>query len=233
MAATDPEGVTDRPSIGTPIVVASLQEEVYQRLRRAIQEGTLPRESVTGLRQLAADLGVSTMPVREAVRRLEAEGLLTFGRRSGIRVVRLSAAELSDIAEMRVRLETLAIERALPNIHKEALRELRSLITKMDSTTDPSDWLTHNYEFHKSILACANSPRLYNTIETLWVSVEPYLRRYAHNEAALVTANAEHRDLLDAIERQDQSAAEYLVAEHIRRVERLLLRPSTGESAAD
>lgn len=207
----------------SPINVPSLQEEVYKRLRTAIQEGTLQGDTTSGLRQLANALGVSTMPVREAVRRLEAEGLLSFSRRGGIRIASLSASEFSEIADMRVRLETLAIARAMSHVTPELVFDLRDYVSRMASTNDPSEWLTLNYQFHRSILSSARSPRLFSTIETLWVSMEPYLRRYAHGEAGLEVANAEHGNLIDALETRDVPMAERIVSAHIRRVEHLLV----------
>lgn len=224
----------DREMVGKtlmarPISLPSLQEEVYKRLRTAIQEGVLRADTTTGLRQLAENLGVSTMPVREAVRRLEAEGLLSFSRRDGIRVTSLSAAEFSVIVEMRIRLETLAIVRAIPQVTPGLIIDLRTRIAEMDATREPSEWLTLNYQFHRSILVCADSPRLFSMIEALWVSMEPYLRRYAHG---FDVANAEHRDLVDAIERSDSTAAEQAVIAHIRRVERLLLSAVSANTEA-
>ena len=97
-----------------PVDSPSLQEVVYRRLREAIESGELDEvggDQRFALRDIARQMEVSTTPVREALRRLEAEGLVTSKRGSGVYVNQLTASDVSEIAEIRVRLETLAVER--------------------------------------------------------------------------------------------------------------------------
>lgn len=217
--------VSAMPEIG-PISAPSLQELVYQRLRNAIEAGELQGRddaSGIGLQDLARAMGVSTTPVREAVRRLEAEGLVALDRGAGVRVQRLSARDLQEFAEIRLRLETLALERAIDLATDAELDGIEAILTELDQTTDPQAWREGNLRLHMALYAPADYPRVLSTIRTIWVAVEPYLRLYSRTSANLDAAQAEHHALLEAVRRRDKEAAVTLLSAHIRRSRRALL----------
>jgi DNA-binding GntR family transcriptional regulator len=214
-----------------PLVTQSLQEAVYARLRAMIRSGELQeRTNDRGLRllELAGYLGVSTMPIREAVRRLEAEGLVTFSRNGGIHVVRLSRNSFSEIAEMRVRLETLVMDRALPLIRDPDLDRAAEFLAQMDRPLPPGDWREANLAFHRALYAPADYPRVVATVENLWTAVEPYMRIYTGHASHLTGAQEDHRALLAAVRGHEPRKALSIVEAHIRRSATLLLSDPDG-----
>jgi DNA-binding GntR family transcriptional regulator len=219
-----------------PISAPSLQELAYQRLRDAIEAGELQsREDSSGIgvRDLARLLDVSTTPVREALRRLQAEGLVVVSRRGGVRVLRLSAKDLQEIAELRVRLETLALERAIDIANEPQLDALAALVAKLDAATDPDDWREANLRFHMALYAAADYPRVLSAIRTIWVAVEPYQNVYTRNERNMREAQDEHRALLEAVGRRDKEAALMALTAHIRRAQQAFLAdPALSDPAS-
>jgi DNA-binding GntR family transcriptional regulator len=212
------------------ITVPSLQQAVYARLKAAIRDGELQRDSQPNgiaLKELAYALGVSTMPVREAVRRLEAEGLVAFGRSTGVRIQHLSAEDFSETADMRIRLESLAFEKAFDKITKGDLEELSRLIALMKRCQNGSEWLRLNREFHSLISSRSGYPRLLTVIENLWTATEPYLRNYIADMRNLHDADRDHEEMLASIQGRDLEGGLVTVEHHIRRVEHLLLHGDT------
>lgn len=210
----------------SPISAPSLQELAYQRLRDAIEAGELQgREDAGGIgvQELARMMGVSTTPVREAIRRLEAEGLVVLDRGSGVRVRELSPADLEEFAELRLRLETLALDRAIDLASKADLGEVEGIVAELDRTTDAREWREANLRLHMTLYAIADYPRVFNTIRTIWVAVEPYFRLYSRTPGNLLTAQVEHHAILEAVRRRDKEAAVAILAAHIRRSRQALL----------
>jgi len=214
------------PDLIGPITAPSLQELVYQRLRSAIEAGELHSHddsSGIGLLELARLLGVSTTPVREAVRRLEAEGLVVLDRGAGVRVQRLSAGDLQEFAEIRLRLETLALERAIDLASQADLDKAAAITAELDVTTDARAWREANLRLHMALYSPADYPRVLSTIRTIWVAVEPYFRLYSRTGDNLIAAQVEHHELLGAVRRRDKEAAVAVLSAHIRRSRRALL----------
>ena len=186
--------------------------------------------------EVAQRLGVSTMPVREAVRRLEAEGLVTFDRRNGIQPSLLSPLEFEEITELRVRLETLAFERAMAHVERVDRERLDRLLEEMQHAEDRREWRSLNYEFHDTLYASGDYPRLLKMIATLRIPVEPYLRLYTSDPPDLHGAQTrdrllfdDHRYLVDALDRRDLTEGLRLVEQHIRRFRSLASQPPAGE----
>jgi DNA-binding GntR family transcriptional regulator len=214
------------PDLISPISAPSLQELVYQRLRNAIEAGELPSRddsSGIGLKELARMLRVSTTPVREAIRRLEAEGLVELDRAAGVRVLRLSVRELLEFTEIRLRLETLAVERAIELATQSDIDTAAELLAELDGTADPETWREANLRFHMALYSPSNYPRVLSTIRTTWVAIEPYIRLYSRTAHHLVAAQSEHHALLDAFRSRNPEAAVAMLVAHISRSRRALL----------
>lgn len=205
LAATEdlPPATVDRESI---------PEIVYQTLRRDIAHGRY-KPGVLRIRPLAERFGVSATPIREALRRLEAEGLVTLHNRR-IMVKAVSEEELREIFAIRIVLETFAIAQAAERPIDDDTRErLDAFIVEMEETAgrEPDRWRAANQGFHMLLYELAGSPRLMSMIDSLWVSVEPYLRLYVHAAPGLTTAQKEHVLMLDAVRRgRGQEAADIL-----------------------
>lgn len=206
-------GLLSRPSGPRPRLGAA--ESVTDALRVAILSGRLA--AGTQLRQdhIAAEQGVSHIPVREALRRLEAEGLVTHYPRRGTFVARLSAAEARDVTDMRVALEGLAVQLSVQTAGEVDLAAAEAILEAADRATALDDWSQLNWDFHRALYAPCGRPRLMRTIEGLWQNVDRYLRVVWQTADYQDRSQREHWDILAAYRRGDESWAAELVAAHV------------------
>lgn len=197
-------------SSGTGIVAT-----VAGRLREEILSGALPAGARLRQDHVAARFGVSHIPVREAFRRLESEGLVTTVPRRGAFVSRMSAEDAREITEMRIALETLAVRLSVPQAGHAALEAARRAIAAAEDSPSISDWSEMNLQFHRSLYAPCARPRLLASIEGLWRHVDRYLRFVLEAFDYQDKSQAEHRAILAAYARGDAAEAERLTAVHI------------------
>jgi DNA-binding GntR family transcriptional regulator len=194
----------------------SIPDVVYQTLRRDIAYGRY-KPGVLRIRPLAERFGVSATPIREALRRLEAEGLVTLNNRR-IMVRAVSAEELREIFAIRTELESFAVSEAAKRPHdEEDLTRLEELLDEMDATAgrDPDRWRECNQEFHMRLYGMADNARLLSMIDALWVSVEPYLRLYVHAVPALAADQDDHRIIFAAVRDGRAEAAANALRTHL------------------
>jgi len=194
---------------------------VLERLRTDILTGA--RRAGSPLRQdeIARKFGISHIPVREALRRLEAEGLALIRPRRGAVVAELSAREIEELNEMRTALEPCALRIALPRITKETVKRAARILDLIDR--EPARWGALNMEFHAVLYESAQRPRLLATIRSLHQNVE----RYVHHELTVIDnleeSQREHRELLEMISHGEVGAACRLLRKHIAKPGRELV----------
>ncbi len=194
----------------------SLQEIVRKRLRDAILKARYQPGDRLSIGAIARTCGVSPIPVREALRSLEAEGLVEFRPNRGVVIKALSLRELRETFLIRIPLECLATREAIPNLREAEFEHLEGLISKMDAcANEPDSWLALNQQFHLYLYAAANLPRLYQMLTGLWGVVRPYLRVYITQTADLTQAQSEHRAILEASRRRDIATAARVTEEHL------------------
>ena len=202
---------------------------VTRELRDAILDGRLEPGERIGQAAVAERFGVSRLPVREALRALQNEGLVTIVPNAGARVVRLDATELDEVYWLRERLEPAAIALSVPLLTIDERRVVREHVEEMERVAaaagDTAAWLAVDVDFHRVLLSRAPLPEVQRLIARLWNVARPYRHAYlqASFPASLEIGHMEHRLLLDAAERGDPVDAERLLAIHIRRT-RLALR---------
>ncbi len=199
-----------------PIVSRSLQEEVYQRLREFIFNRQLEAEMFT-LQQLADTFGVSPMPVREALRRLEADGLVAFTHRGRPTIPYLSSKEIEDVFQIRLRLEPFAGRVAADRITPEEIKRLGDLWAELEDFSDGGRWRANNAAFHRIVFNASANPRLVTIIDNLWLIVEPYRRYYIDDRALLKTAQAQHEEIIENLRKKDGPAVEKVLENHLSR----------------
>lgn len=188
------------------ITVPTLAEEVYDRVRAGITSGATAPGSRLSIRSLAERLSVSTTPVREALKRLQAEGFVVFGRRS-VTVVSLTAEELHQVFAIRMHLEQLAAEWALPRLRPTDVVDLRAVLAEMaDDRLETARWRALNRRFHQRFYECAASPYLLDLVEGVWDRVEPYMAIYASTVEDFGEAHRQHLRMLQLIEARDLPA---------------------------
>ena len=215
----------------SPIDIPSIPDVVYRELRRDIARGVYKPGPIR-IRPIAERFGVSPTPVREALRRLEAEGLVTL-RKNQIVVNALSEPELREAFAIRAELESFAVRVGTPAIQQDEklLAVLESLIDAMDRYEHrPEEWRGANEEFHRRIYHQAGMPRLESMIEALWVTVEPYLRLYVSTAGSFRTSQEQHRALLTALRAGDAEAATDVLRAHLGDTEEIVAR---GIAAAE
>jgi DNA-binding GntR family transcriptional regulator len=165
-------------AIQTPTV----QEAVYDELYQAIVSGKIsPGERIT-MRQLANDLEVSVMPVREALRRLEAKNFITIHSNKQIVVNELSPEHFRQILEARLLLESHAAKKASKMRSEETIFELEETMKQMKETQDEVILMEANRQFHRIIYREANLPVFMGIIDSLWERVSPYFNIISKNE---------------------------------------------------
>jgi DNA-binding GntR family transcriptional regulator len=194
------------------------QERVYMQLRDAILSGQfVPGRSVT-LRGVAEMLGVSPMPVREALRRLTAERALELLGNRRIAVPLMTLPKLEEICEARVALETAVAERALPAISRQGMKELRSLdngVTRSIAAHDVQGYIKGNYDFHFTLYHYGESQVTIPLIESLWLQTAPFMRLVL-DRYGLQDLPDRHQQALDAIERGSASGLRRAIELDIR-----------------
>jgi DNA-binding GntR family transcriptional regulator len=218
----------------SPIDLPSIPDIIYQQLRRDIGRGVY-RPGPIRIRPLAERFGVSATPVREALRRLEAEGLVTL-RKNQIVVNALSETELREIFAIRAELEAFALRRGAGEIRRDPrlLAELESLVGAMDRYGhDPEDWRTANESFHMKIYHAAGMPRLSSMIDSLWIAVEPYLRLYVSTAGSFGASQEQHRSILKHLRAGRAKAASDVLQKHLQETEEIVAKGITNAGAGE
>jgi DNA-binding GntR family transcriptional regulator len=182
-----------------------LHDRVYRRLRDALVTGRIvPGRAVT-LRGLAQSLGVSAMPVREAIRRVSAEGGLVVGANRRVWVPAMDADRFDELVRTRTLLEPEAAVRALPHIDAARLDRLRALDDSIDTALaigDVEGYMTGNHAFHFEIYTAAPSRVMVPLIESLWLQFGPFMRSVYGRLGTKVLVD-HHVHALDAIAARD------------------------------
>ena len=192
------------------------QQLAYEFVRRAILRGTLSPGTRLTQADIAAQLSLSTTPVREALRRLASEDLVRIDTHRGAIVRGVDKDELREIYEIRLLLEPLAMRKATVRISDEELDRAERLWEQMNDHADPGDWAETNRAFHAVFADAAASPTLIRIVGTLRDSAANYVRWLCVADPELpVRANQEHRRLLDACRTRDADAAAQVEEQHL------------------
>ncbi len=194
-----------------------LHASIYEDLRRRMITGKVMPGVGLSTRGLALELGVSQMPVRDALSRLAAEGAVEIRSKRRIEVPPMTAARFTDLLDCRLLLEPEAAVQALPHIGAGLLTRLREIDAALDRAMENGDvigYMECNFAFHFNIYRANERPILNRLIETLWLQFGPFMRvvygRYG--TAKLVD---QHRVALDAIEARDGDALRRAIASDI------------------
>jgi DNA-binding GntR family transcriptional regulator len=222
LAATIPAALADTAAGGGG---ESLVDRVHAATREAILAGVHPPGSRLLVATLAAENGVSTIPVREAIRRLESERLVTVELNRGATVTPISVDDLRDVYETRVVMECHALRRAYPHLTEAVLRDARADLERMTALLRAGRhreaYLRHR-GFHFALYERAGSPWSMHVIGQLWLGAQRYLRLSAGMRDTPEEFAAEHTAVLAAIADGDADAASARLEEHLRRTARLL-----------
>lgn len=225
--------MTSRPAFqpaDNPAV--SAEEEAYQHLLHGIRLGTLRPGERLLTEDIAQSIGMSRMPVREALRRLAAEGLITVRPNRGAVVRGLSVKEVDEVFEMRAVLEGLAAGRAARHAKEADVRGLERLLDRMaECESDMGEWVTLHRQFHETICRIGDSPRLASQISSLHSIVEPLMRVWLENALQPATARTSHADIVAALRANDSKAAEAIMRRHVAGTTATIVKAMNREQA--
>jgi DNA-binding GntR family transcriptional regulator len=208
-----------------------LRRLVADRLRTDILEGKLSPGSWLRQEQIAKEMGVSQMPVREALRELAAEGLVAHEPYRGVRIISMSLTDVADLYASRAAIEALAIRAAARNITAEELASLREISAKMKRRLAPrhlAEYRELNRRFHTVIFTASRRPFLIRLLQQLWTSFPAMLLDSFKKTAAAPIPDrdtddiAEHQAILEALEKGDPDAAESAIRAHLEETVRHL-----------
>jgi DNA-binding GntR family transcriptional regulator len=199
--------------------VVAASERIAAYLRDAILFGDIQPGQWIRQEDVAARLGTSRLPVREALRMLEAEGLTEHEANKGSRVPLLDQHEVDVVYQMRERLEPLALSESLPHLSDDQIQHMEQIQQRIESDDGLPEFLVLDREFHLTSYTACPSEQLVSTVSRLWNSTQHYRRAFmllSGSERRWVV-NSEHRLLLDAIRRKDAVDGERFLSGHIRR----------------
>lgn len=193
----------------------TIHTKVTRMLREAIVRGDFAPGERLVQNELAASFGVSRMPIREALRILEVEGLVTIEPHRGAVVNPSIVENMEEFYVLRAQFEKMAVEQSVPRIESSEIKELESLILQMDKTTEHYEFEKANLEFHNLLIKHCSWKRLLFFIETLWKNFYPLTPHFVLDENYIWKTNNEHREILEAVKEGNAQKAAELLSQHI------------------
>jgi len=207
---TSSESATQRRSLFSA-VADKLRDQI---IRGEIAEGTQLLQDA-----IATQYQVSKIPVREALRQLEAEGLITIVPNRGAVVPALSPDDIDELFSIRSLLEPEVLKRSIPHLTEEDFSQaeaiLKTFVNELRRDDHISGWGRLNWEFHSALYSKANQPRFMATIRNINNNGERYTRLQLYLTHGIKRANEEHHRLLELCRERDVTAACKLLREHI------------------
>jgi DNA-binding GntR family transcriptional regulator len=200
-------------------VAPSSPSRVAATLREEILNGTLAPGDRLSQEDIALRFGVSRQPVRDALRQLEGDGLITMVANAGAWVSKLSESECYEAYQVRERLEPLLLSQSIPNLKPAQIQRLTELVSEIEKATDLEQFLRLDREFHLLSYAGAAPGMLREFVERIWNTTQHYRRAFAKLSGFITSevTHMEHKLILDGIVRRDSPQAEKALEGHIRR----------------
>ena len=199
---------------------------VAEALRDEILGGRMPPGARIRQEEIAARLGASRVPVREALRILEADGLVTLVANTGAWVAQLSLNECEEIYQIRERVEPLLLRYAAPGLGEEELHMLEELASRMEASSDLEEFLRLDREFHLLSYSTAETGLLGDLVDRVWNTSQHYRRAYSIglDGRSRRVVHDEHDMIVASLRAGDIEGAERALEGHIRRTRRGLAR---------
>lgn len=212
----------------SPVARDTVQDRIYAGLGDALICGRLRGGQTLTIRDLAARFDTSPMPVREALRRLIAEGALEAMPQRSVRVPPVSLERLRDLREARLLVEGHAAERAAERADAALVARLQAAdaaFTEAENGGQIDSELLANQRFHFAVYEAAGSPALMQIIRSLWLQSGPYLRlAIEHYQGQRLARNHFHRAVIRALKARDPAAASAAIRQDLSRAFELLER---------
>ena len=225
MPAREPE--RQAPIEAAENVVELRSQLVVRRLRDAIVGGRYAPGDRLRQEEIATAMGISRVPVREALRQLETEGLVTLAPHAGARVAELDPRDLDEIYAIRIALEPMLIAASAPRLVGGQIEHLRELVAEIEESVEtPERWLDLDRRLHVASFAAAPMPQARDMAEGFWNRTQHYRRAHVlgMSREDLEVVHLEHRLILDALERGNGEDAGAALRTHLRRTREALHR---------
>ncbi|AKM31054.1 GntR family transcriptional regulator [Pandoraea faecigallinarum] len=198
----------------------STAERAYEEIRRQILSGELPEGAPIRQDEIAARIGVSKIPVREALMRLQSEGWVSLRRNAGAFVTPLTVNDCVEMLDMRVALECRALELAVPNMAPSDLALAEALLKRYAKADTPQSWSDLNLAFHQALYAPANRPRLVATAQAAQERMGRFLRAHLSAVNDHQRSTDEHIAIHRACAAGDTKTAVRLLRKHLEQTQR-------------
>ncbi len=215
--------------IATPLTAATTASALAQRLREAIDAGRWQPGELLRQEQIAAEYGVSRIPVREALAQLQSEGLLEIAHYRGARVSRPQAGEIDELFDLRLMVEGDLLARALGRHDQRSLRELVRLQDKLEDADNRLGWISGDIAFHEALYGPAERPRSLALFRQLRAPIDRFNAQALGPGARKQGWADEHRQLIAAIGAGDASAARAILEQHLQATRAVVLAACSGE----
>ncbi len=205
-------------SVTTPVNTNTLSQQVYNHLRAGILDNSYPPGSALPEEALAEKLKVSRVPIREALRRLSAEGLVVIKPRQGARVTKLTSKQFLDAYQVREALEVLAVRLAVPKLTSDDLDQLDAFHQEMQAaahTRDAQEFFDVNTQFHTYLVSKADNDDLRSIYERLIDRMRRYRTPSLDLRGGVDMSINEHAAILVALREGNIDEAAHLMAKHI------------------
>jgi DNA-binding GntR family transcriptional regulator len=215
---------------------ASLADQAAAAIRQAVRDGMLQPGRLYSAYQIAAFLGVSRSPVREALMRLAEAGMVAFERNRGFRIVRPGPQDIAEVFHLRLLLEVPAARRAAGHSSGELVAELRAELARMRSAAvehDKSLFMRHDQHLHALIMASAGNARLVSLVDNLRDLTRLLGASTVDRSRDLDDIAEEHVPILDAISAGDVAAAGHAMANHVSHTGTLLVAQAVAEAGGE
>lgn len=204
----------------TPVVLTA--DSITAKLRAMILSGEIGLGVQLKQEALARHFGVSRIPVREALKRLLAEGLVEHTPNAGSVVARKTVDELLEVLDIRIGLETRALALAIPNMRASDFKAARATMARYDASDHPPEWSDLNLEFHMHLYRPCRRPRLLRMIEDTVRGIDIHLRAQQSSKTGRKMPQVEHEDILAACIEGNVKRATSLLQQHIEHTQAVL-----------
>ncbi|WP_237165223.1 GntR family transcriptional regulator [Pandoraea vervacti] len=198
----------------------STAERAHAEIRRQILSGELPEGAPIRQDEIAARLGVSKIPVREALMRLQSEGWVVLKRNAGAFVTPLTVSDCVEMLDMRIALECRALELAVPNMAPSDLAVAEQWLQRYAKADTPQSWSELNLAFHQALYAPANRPRLVATAHAAQERMGRFLRAHLSAVNDHQRSTDEHLAIHRACAAGDTKTAVRLLRKHLEQTQR-------------
>lgn len=215
--------------IVTPTIAATTASALAQRLREAIDAGRWRPGELLRQEQIAAEYGVSRIPVREALAQLHSEGLLEIAHYRGARVSRPQAGVIDELFDLRLLVEGDLLARALEGHDQRSLRELKRLQDALEDADDRLGWIAGDIAFHEALYRPAQRPRSLALFRQLRAPIDRFAVQALGPRSRKQGWADEHRQLIAAVAAGDAAAARAVLEQHLQATRAVVLAACTGQ----